>query len=134
MQAEVDFWHRPLLLESSQGIVYLLSVLDPMGEGALLRRAVHDRDLENSREVLSVALFGSEIIETFQVRDLEDGGCLGEEEKGGTRDCRPPCQHRTREEMIALLSECLFEGLVRSLSCAHVARGVGLRWNVWQEV
>lgn len=47
MQAEVDFWNRLLLLESSQSIVYLVTIFHPRREGALLRRTVHDRDLEN---------------------------------------------------------------------------------------
>jgi hypothetical protein len=46
MQAEVDFRDRLLLLESSQRIVYLMPILHPRREGALLRGTVHDRDLE----------------------------------------------------------------------------------------
>jgi hypothetical protein len=47
MQTEVDFWDRLLLLESSQSIVYLDSVLHPMWERTSVRLAIHDRDLEN---------------------------------------------------------------------------------------
>jgi hypothetical protein len=51
MESEVDFWNRPLLLESSQSIVYL-DVVDPRWERVSLRLAVHDRDLGNENEGL----------------------------------------------------------------------------------
>jgi hypothetical protein len=47
MKGEVDFWDGLLLLESSDCIVHLDSVLNPRWEGVSLRLAVHGGELEN---------------------------------------------------------------------------------------
>jgi len=122
MQAEINFWHRPLLLESSQGIVYLLTVLDPRRERTLLGRAVHDWNSSDSSEAFSALPSRSEIYQRGGGRDLEGRGCLGGGEKGRhAQIVGALCQHRTRESMVAQLFERLLDGLVRSLLCAHVA-------------
>jgi hypothetical protein len=98
MQAEVDFWDRLLLLESSQSIVYLVTIFHPRREGALLCRTVHDRDLENRREDLPGLPSSSEIYQGCEGRDLEDGGFFGGGEKGRqARRVGTLCQRRKRE-------------------------------------
>jgi hypothetical protein len=61
MKREVDFWDGLLLLKSSESIVHLDSVLNPMWKRASLRLAFHGRELENENEGLSVSLSSSKV-------------------------------------------------------------------------